>query len=347
MLGWARMEEADRNFVRAGELLDRAEKLLPDDPSILLSRAVLHGRTGDYAKALGVLDRAAQPGGRGLGANELLEKGRLLDRLGRYGEAFAAFGEGKRLCRELAGSSMRQTENWLRPVFDMAEYNYADPFNGNDLVSETVRAGMPDYGFPAQQAFIERLHQRCHCTPTQLQTLVFSKYLTTVAHHPLGYLQEIWHNFHYFGLVGLLADPIATINQFFAMGTPVQHEVAPGLSLRNLRELRRQFSAATLLLMLLNALSTAVASMLFTLFLFGVPYLAWRARRRREALDRPLSVMAFLWFSFVGVSLVFSLVHFEARHALPILPAGCIGIVYVFSAARRLLRHRLAAQPSA
>jgi hypothetical protein len=243
--------------------------------------------------------------------------------------------------------SITGVENWLRPVFDMAEYNYADPFNGNDLVSETVRAGMPDYGFPAQQAFIERLHQRCHCTPTQLQTLVFSKYLTTVAHHPLGYLQEIWHNFHYFGLVGLLADPIATINQFFAMGTPVQHEVAPGLSLRNLRELRRQFSAATLLLMLLNALSTAVASMLFTLFLFGVPYLAWRARRRREALDRPLAVMAFFWFSFVGVSLVFSLVHYEARHALPILPAGCIGIVYVFSAARRLLRHRLAAQPPA
>ena len=58
LLGWARMEEADRNFARAGELLGRAETLSPDDPSILLTRAVLHGRTGEYAKALDVLDRA-------------------------------------------------------------------------------------------------------------------------------------------------------------------------------------------------------------------------------------------------------------------------------------------------
>jgi tetratricopeptide (TPR) repeat protein len=103
LLGWARMEEADRNFAEAGRLLDRAEKSRPDDPSILLTRAVLYGRTGRYAEALEVLDRAAHLGDRGLGANELLEKGRLLDRLGRYDEAFAAFAEGKRQCRELGG----------------------------------------------------------------------------------------------------------------------------------------------------------------------------------------------------------------------------------------------------
>jgi Tfp pilus assembly protein PilF len=103
LLGWARMEEADRDFARSGELLARAEKLLPDDPSILLTRAILHGRTGGYAAALAVLDRAAQNGGGGLGASELLEKGRLLDRLGRWDEAFFAFEEGKRLCREQGG----------------------------------------------------------------------------------------------------------------------------------------------------------------------------------------------------------------------------------------------------
>ncbi|HJU15190.1 MAG TPA: sulfotransferase [Stellaceae bacterium] len=104
LLGWARMEEADRNFDRAALLLDRAERLEPGNPSVLLSRAVLHGRTRSYAQALAVLDSIA---GRsregGLGANELLEKGRLLDRMGRYEEAFAAFAEGKRLCREVSG----------------------------------------------------------------------------------------------------------------------------------------------------------------------------------------------------------------------------------------------------
>ena len=38
--------------------------------------------------------------GDGLGADELLEKGRLLDRIGRYDEAFAAFAEGNRRCRD-------------------------------------------------------------------------------------------------------------------------------------------------------------------------------------------------------------------------------------------------------
>jgi tetratricopeptide (TPR) repeat protein len=104
LLGWARMEEADRNFDRAARLLDRAERLAPGNPSVLLSRAVLYGRTRSYAKALTVLDGiAAHNREEGLGANELLEKGRLLDKLGRYEEAFTAFAEGKRLCREVSG----------------------------------------------------------------------------------------------------------------------------------------------------------------------------------------------------------------------------------------------------
>jgi tetratricopeptide (TPR) repeat protein len=123
-LGWARLEEADRDFTRAAELLDRAEQLAPGNPSILLSRAVLCGRTEAYSQALAILDAMAPPAestpgdatpagtvgapapaqsGGGLGANELLEKGRLLDRIGRYGEAFEAFAEGKRLCREVTG----------------------------------------------------------------------------------------------------------------------------------------------------------------------------------------------------------------------------------------------------
>src|SRR5205085_1480189 len=123
-LGWARLEEADRNVERASELLDRAEKLMPGNPSIMLSRAVISGREGAYAQALATLDAmapAAAPdgvatngsgpaAGGGLGANELLEKGRLLDRIGRYEEAFAAFAEGKRLCREVTGLNYLEEE---------------------------------------------------------------------------------------------------------------------------------------------------------------------------------------------------------------------------------------------
>ena len=227
--------------------------------------------------------------------------------------------------------SITGVENWLRPVFDMAQYKYAEPFAGNDLVSETVRESMPDYGYTAQLEFIERLHKRCECTPTQLQSLVFAKYLSTVLHHPLAYIQTVWRNFHYLGLAALLADPVATVNQFVAYATPVEHKIAPGLSIRNLVDLQQQFSVVTLLLMILNALSTVAATVLFSLFLFGIPYLTARARCRSEPIPPALAIVGFLWFSFVSVSVVFSLVHYEARHALPILPAGCIGIVYVFS----------------
>ena len=105
VLGWARLEEADRNFERAAELLDQAEALAPGNPSVMLSRAVLHGRRRAYEPALGVLDAiAAQRQDVGLGPNEMLEKGRLLDQMGRYEDAFVAFVDGKRLVREVSGT---------------------------------------------------------------------------------------------------------------------------------------------------------------------------------------------------------------------------------------------------
>jgi len=106
VLGWARMEETDRNFARAGELLDQAGKLAPDNSSVLLQRAILRGRAKDYEGALAVLDRiAARSRGGTLGPGEMLEKGRLLDKMERYDEAFAAFAEGKRATLELSGNA--------------------------------------------------------------------------------------------------------------------------------------------------------------------------------------------------------------------------------------------------
>ena len=105
MLGWARMEEADRQFERAGAILDRIEARFPGDPALLLARAVLLRRMGRYEQALEILPTIANKSRDGhLGSDELLEKGALLDRMGRYQEAFAAFEQGKRLTRELTGT---------------------------------------------------------------------------------------------------------------------------------------------------------------------------------------------------------------------------------------------------
>jgi tetratricopeptide (TPR) repeat protein len=119
LLGWARLEEADRNFAAAADRLDRLDGLFPNDPGSVLTRAVLLGRMKRPDDALALLDRqapaaadaTAQPGGSamasapiGLGPTELSEKGRLLDQLDRHDEAWVAFTEGKRLAREYTGN---------------------------------------------------------------------------------------------------------------------------------------------------------------------------------------------------------------------------------------------------
>jgi tetratricopeptide (TPR) repeat protein len=105
LLGFARLEEADRNFDAATAILDKMETLNPDDPGVMLTRAILLGRMKRYDDAIALLDRIATQTSEGkLGANELLEKGRLLDQMGHYDEAFEAFIEGKRLARELSGN---------------------------------------------------------------------------------------------------------------------------------------------------------------------------------------------------------------------------------------------------
>ena len=99
VLGWARMEEADRNFRRAAELLDRAERCVAGQPEHACCRApcctAACAPTTRPLRCSTTIARRAS--GRARRPNELLEKGRLLDRMGRYDEAFAAFVEGKRL----------------------------------------------------------------------------------------------------------------------------------------------------------------------------------------------------------------------------------------------------------
>lgn len=105
LLGWARLEEADRQFPACAEILDRMERLWPNNPSVMLSRAVLLGRMKRYDEAIAVLDAMVGHTSEGtLGPDGLLEKGRLLDQLGRYDDALTAFEEGKRLARERSGN---------------------------------------------------------------------------------------------------------------------------------------------------------------------------------------------------------------------------------------------------
>ena len=109
LLGLARLEEADRQFDAAMDALDRAERAAPNNPSVRLTRAVVLDRMGRTEHALAVLDAVARDSPDGLGPEEYLAKGRLLDRLGEYGAAFAAFTEGKARARALSGLAYQDT----------------------------------------------------------------------------------------------------------------------------------------------------------------------------------------------------------------------------------------------
>jgi len=105
---WARMEEADRRFDSAGQLLDIAERLAPGHPHVALQRAILTSRTGAGEAALVALQALEQRAGArdsGLRLDILNEKGAVLDRLGRHAEAFAAFAAAKQAMFDLTGQS--------------------------------------------------------------------------------------------------------------------------------------------------------------------------------------------------------------------------------------------------
>jgi tetratricopeptide (TPR) repeat protein len=110
LYGWAQMEETDRNFTRAAELLNAAEKLSPGDPRVLLQRAVLHGRVRAYDQAVATLADIEKRHAGGLGPLAESERGLLLDKMGRHAEAFAAFSAGKRKLRELTGLAYQSDE---------------------------------------------------------------------------------------------------------------------------------------------------------------------------------------------------------------------------------------------
>ena len=105
LIGYVRLEEADRRFQAAEKTLDLAQAAYPEDSQLRLARAVLLGRTGQRREAIAQIDRMAEPDEGQLGPTELLEKGRLLDRLGCYDEAWAAFADGKRQALERSGQA--------------------------------------------------------------------------------------------------------------------------------------------------------------------------------------------------------------------------------------------------
>lgn len=101
---WSKLREVQGDLAGAVQLLDRAEAA-SSAKEVDLLRASYLARSGRPAEGLAILNAAPALNGDGQ-----LERGRLLDRLGRYDEAWRNFAEGKRKLAAEAGGVTYQRE---------------------------------------------------------------------------------------------------------------------------------------------------------------------------------------------------------------------------------------------
>ena len=94
---WSKLREVRGDHAAAWDLLERSQRVAGDN-DIGLLRANHLARTGKAREALAILDATPT-----LSGDARLERGRLLDRLGRYDEAWRDLVEGKRLLAAEAG----------------------------------------------------------------------------------------------------------------------------------------------------------------------------------------------------------------------------------------------------
>jgi len=113
-------EEADRAFDAAAALLDRAARLAPQDRRLTAERATLLTRQRAYEPALKLFD-----GLGGLTTDEALQKGRLLDAMGRYDDAFASFVAARRQESTVPGSGYK-AEQATRTAARLRDFFTAD-----------------------------------------------------------------------------------------------------------------------------------------------------------------------------------------------------------------------------
>jgi len=230
LLGFARLEEADRNFSAAGGVLDSMEQRFPNDPAVRLTRAVLLGRQRKYDEALALIDSTVTGDAR-LGPNELLEKGRLLDQSGHYDEAWAAFDEGKRVARELSGQvyldeAAQQQIDRLRSFFSAGRLRL--------IPRATVRADTPQpifiLGFPRSGTTLVEQTLSAHPRIAAGDELPLIHEITAIMPRmlasPLGYpeaLAELWMGDQREGLDNLRDYYLQKVRQMGVLRPGVRH----------------------------------------------------------------------------------------------------------------------------
>lgn len=117
LLGWARLEEGRNNLERAAELVGFARRRATDGLLVDLTEGLVLRRQGKLDEALTLLaPEKVEKNNASLRSAWERERGNILDRMGRYDEAFAAYQEAARIGREEQGLVYQAEGN--RILFD-------------------------------------------------------------------------------------------------------------------------------------------------------------------------------------------------------------------------------------
>jgi tetratricopeptide (TPR) repeat protein len=141
---WSKLYEVTGDMPRAWELLEQAAAASPGS-DINLLRANHLSRAGKPAEALAILDSAPK-----LTGDARLERGRLLDRMGRYDEAWNDLVAGKQLLAAEAGG-LTYNAQAVEAFFARLKRFFVAP-TIRDLPTASVRTDVPQpvfiVGFP-------------------------------------------------------------------------------------------------------------------------------------------------------------------------------------------------------
>jgi len=112
LLAWANSAELNQECERAEELIAQAERIQPGMIEAVLVKSDVLARRKHHAEALALLDAQRAAGEANLAQATVfgLRRARMLDKLGRYDEAFAACDAAKRHLRERQGGQYQREQ---------------------------------------------------------------------------------------------------------------------------------------------------------------------------------------------------------------------------------------------
>jgi hypothetical protein len=237
--------------------------------------------------------------------------------------------------------------NYLYPVFRMVETGYANPLDGDDPVSTTYREIKATPDLAGMVATVTALMQARHLNTLEAAAITRAKLADTIQRFPGAYARLVLVNLKPDKQAYNLTNPSYILNDLLAFGPFVGARTMPGFQ-QTFRELRHHFSVGVLLTFIATDVFDIPSLLLFALFAVGVPAVVLARLIRGQAVTRRLGLAFYLWAGHVGVVLSYSLVHFEIRYMLPVVPSALLAMTIMVETVReryRRSRHLLPQEP--